>query len=136
MKWPINKDTHAYMRNRQDQNKAVCVFNKNENWMSKKLEKTNYKWSRQSQWGYRLFDFWNHSLGVAIEVDGLEHNKNYDKIRDDYNFKKSGILVLRVNNGDEKGANEVINFIDNTEEDWNQRRKTLNLKLIKQPRGT
>ncbi len=136
MKWPTDKSQHSYMKKRQIQNESICIFNENENWMFNKLKDTKYKWSRQSQWGYRLFDFWNHYLGIAIEVDGLEHKKGYDKIRDDYNFIKSGILVLRINNKDEKRAKEIIDFINNTKEDWNQRRQKLNLKLIKMPRGT
>jgi very-short-patch-repair endonuclease len=96
--YTTNKSQHAYMRQRQAQNSARCVENRNENWMAELLQMTGHKWNRQAQWGFRLFDFWNHDLGVAVEVDGPEHARSQDAIEDEYNFRRSAIVVLHVRN--------------------------------------
>ena len=57
MKWPINAEQHAYMKGRQEQNVEQSRRNPNELWMFERLQRTGYKWRRQAQWGYRLFDF-------------------------------------------------------------------------------
>lgn len=130
MKWPTNADQHAYMKMRQDQNLLECQSNPNEAWMLRKLETTGWKWKRQAQWGYRLFDFWNAYLGIAVEVDGLTHDKVYDGVRDDYNWERSGILVLRVRNRDEADAEKALETIQGAC-DWNERRASLGLKPVR-----
>lgn len=131
LKWPINKEMSDYMRMRQDQNKAACISNSNENWMRSILEtRTELKWTRQASWGYRLFDFWNAYLGIAVEVDGKEHNHVIDSYRDEYNFKRSGIIVLRVRNRNEEDAAAAIDAIVSEVETWAQRRERLQCKAF------
>lgn len=131
MKWPTNQEQHEHMREMVKINKKACKKNDAENWMYRKLVQTGLKWTRQAQWGYRIFDFWNAELGIAVEVDGLSHNKKYDSIRDSYNYKKSGILVLRVKNFDEKGASRIIKGLMIYRRPWNHRRESLGLKEVK-----
>lgn len=122
MRWPKNKEEHAYMKMMQAKNKKSSRRSKAESWMKDKLASTGKKWSRQAQWGYRLFDFWNHELGIAVEVDGPEHDKEYDAFRDRHNLKRSGILVLRVRNFNEKDAEVAITTI-NEASSWKERRE-------------
>lgn len=131
MKWPTDADQHAYMKMRQNQNKQICTTNRNENWMFEILKRTGLKWSRQAQWGYRLFDFWNAAKGIAVEVDGPEHDPEYDCIRDAFNYKKSGIVVLRVRNGNDEDAAKTVVAIHSSGT-WNERRVSLGLKPIKE----
>lgn len=126
LKWCTKKSESDYMRKRQAQNRALCVTNGNENWMAAKLETTGMKWTRQAWWGYRLFDFWNATLGIAVEVDGPEHDKAYDAHRDEYNFRRSGILVLRVRNLSEDDATRALDAIANAEP-WKERRQAMGL---------
>lgn len=132
MKWPTNKEEHAYMRMRQEQNKRKSKSNPNENWAAKYLNKrtTGHRWKRQAQWGYRLYDFWCSTLGIAVEIDGDTHDPNYDRSRDEYNYNKSGIVVLRVRNRSEKDMKKALIKIQQSE-CWNTRRKRLGLKPIK-----
>ena len=130
LKWPTKTEEHAYMKERQEQNKVLSKRNPNENWMRDKLSATGLKWTRQAQWGYRIFDFWNRELGIAVEVDGLSHNKVYDSIRDDYNYRRSGILVLRVKNMNEDDVAEALSRIAHADTWWDRRRK-LNIPLTK-----
>lgn len=129
MKWPTNKNNHAYMRERQRQNRITCLNSKAESWMLDKLKGTGLKWTRQATWGYRLFDFWNHLIGVAIEVDGPEHMSFYDKVRDEYNYRTSGIAVLRVRNFNNQDALCALEKISKSES-WNERRAALGLNPI------
>lgn len=129
MKWPVRKEHHAYMREKQLQNSERARDNQNENWMRDILDHSGYEWTRQAQWGFRLFDFWNHRLGIAVEVDGPEHNKPYDAIRDQENYQTSGILVLRVRNLNEEDAAEALGLIV-LSDTWNERRAGLGLKPI------
>lgn len=127
LNYPVKPDEQAYMRKRQNQNRVICQNNKAENWMAEKLSKTGYAWTRQAQWGYRLFDFWSHHLGVAVEVDGPEHHKGRDKFRDTYNFRRSGIIVLRVENFDEESAAKAIEDISKSGT-WKNRRESMKIK--------
>jgi len=98
--------------------------------MKEILKETGLEWSRQSRWGYRIFDFWNHYKGIAIEVDGLEHKKDYDEYRDKSNLITSGILVIRVRNMNKEDAVLALSIIEK-ESCWNERRSNFKLKPIK-----
>jgi very-short-patch-repair endonuclease len=126
LRWPTDAEKAAYMRSRQSQNIHRALTNANENWLAGKLESSGYKWTRQAIWGYRVFDFWCHELGVAVESDGPEHKESYDAWRDDYNLRRSGVLVLRVRNRNEEDAEVAIAIIA-AAETWGQRREGLRL---------
>ena len=111
LKWPTNSEQHAYMRDRQSQNRERAANNPNEKWMAEKLSSSGLKWTPQAQWGYRIFDFWCANKGVAIEVDGPEHDAEFDAFRDAYNFKRSGIVVLRVRNRNETDAAAALDQV-------------------------
>lgn len=104
LRWTNTADKHAYMGMRQQQNRERSRNNAAEQWMAAKLETTGKRWTPQAQWGYRLFDFWCASHGIAVEVDGPEHDAEYDAYRDEYNFRRSGIVVIRVRNFNEADA--------------------------------
>jgi very-short-patch-repair endonuclease len=109
MRWVVRSDQAKYMRERQDQNLKKQV--PAEIWAAEKLKATNRKWVRQAIWGCRLFDFWCHELGIAVEIDGLTHDKDYDRARDQYNYYRSGIVVLRVPNFDELAMQNALDMI-------------------------
>lgn len=92
------------MRERKAQNVAQAEGNAAEEWMQRLLATTHRRWTRQAIWGHRIFDFWSAELGAAVEVDGWSHDADYDAYRDEYNFRRSGIVVLRVPNFDRRGA--------------------------------
>ena len=114
------------MRGRQAQNKARAARNHNEQWMAEKLATTGLQWTTQAQWGYRLFDFWSAEKGIAIEVDGPEHDTDVDAYRDRYNFERSGIEVIRVRNRNEADAIIALDLISSAES-WQERRKRLGI---------
>lgn len=133
LNWTYTKERHRRIRNLKLANLAVSVKNRNENWMYRKLLQTGYKWKRQAEWGYRIFDFWCHDLGVAVEVDGNTHDAKYDAYRDEYNFRRSAIVVLRVHNMDEIGADRVLHIVSQIET-WRSRRTRMG--LFKSPLAT
>ncbi len=110
MRWVTNKRQSEYMRRRQRQNRARGLTEA-ERWVAQALDATGLKWTRQAWWGCRIFDFWNAELGIAVEVDGPEHCRDYDEHRDRYNYVRSGILVLRVPNFDEAALTVALNHI-------------------------
>lgn len=126
LNWPSNAEQAAYMRMRKDQNIGRSLRNPNENWMALKLNATVRKWTRQATWGMRLFDFWCAELGIAVEVDGPEHREDYDAYRDEYNFRRSGIVVLRVRNLNEEDAEKALAAISR-EVTWKERREALGI---------
>lgn len=105
LKWITNKEQTEYMAKMKALNISKCVTNENENLVWSKLSKG---WTRQAVRGYRIHDFWNHELGCAIEVDGTEHDREYDNYRDEYNFRRSGVLVLRVRNRNMEDLDSVL----------------------------
>jgi very-short-patch-repair endonuclease len=126
LRWPTNKEQHDYMRMRAVQNLERALVNKNENWMACKLQGSGFKWKRQAQWGNRIFDFWCSSLGIAIEIDGPEHDHIYDAYRDEYNLRRSGILVLRVRNLSEEDASICMATVASSCS-WRERKEGLNI---------
>lgn len=126
LKYQISAESHQYMRMRKEQNLARIPRLKAENWFCSEYLGTlpnerRFKFSRQASWGYRLFDFWFHDRGVAIEVDGPEHDAGYDAYRDKYNFLRSGIVVIRVRNFNESDAAEAMAHL-RQECSWDDRR--------------
>lgn len=111
LRWPTTREQSDYMKIRQQQNLARCTNSRAESWMHDKLKSTGLKWTRQAQWGYRLFDFWNGLRGIAVEVDGPEHDREYDAYRDEYNFRRSAIVVLRVANFSDEDAARALRII-------------------------
>lgn len=128
--WPVRQEHHKHMKQRQIQNRAKCLSSNAEQWMWEYLKNTAHKWTRQAQWGFRLFDFWCAEIGVAVEVDGPEHIHLLDKENDAELHKRSGIVVLRVRNFNEQDADRVLSLISE-EVRWNYRRIMLGIKPIK-----
>lgn len=129
IKWPTTAAEHADLKAKQLLNRASCKRSSAESWMCEKLLATGLKWTRQAQWGYRFFDFWCSVIGVAIEVDGPEHRRQWDNERDTYNYQVSGILVMRVRNFNEADACAALDAISQAES-WNERRQALGLKAV------
>jgi len=126
LRWTTNKEQADYMRGRVAENVARSAKNPNEQWAAERLSVTPYKWKPQAQWGYRIFDFWCEFLGVAIEIDGPDHDPDYDSYRDEYNFRRSGVVVLRVRNKNEKDMDSAIATLDRIEA-WTTRRFNMGL---------
>ena len=108
LKWITDKAQAEYMRKMRDINFESSIHNQNENRVWAVL---GTGWTRQAVRGYRIHDFWNHDLGCAIEVDGAEHNRDHDNYRDEYNFRRSGVIVLRCRNNNKSDLEEVIRVI-------------------------
>lgn len=132
MRWPTTKDESDYLRVRQEQNKGRAETNPNENWANAHLESLGIKWTRQALWGYRIFDFWSAEFGIAVEIDGLEHNKDYDASRDTYNYDVSGVVVLRVRNMNTEDIAAALYQISHSCKWW-QRRESLGLRCKQNP---
>lgn len=109
--WPLDEKKRIHMIQRQAENMAFAVNNKNENWMLLKLLGVRGKWVRQVVCDFRIFDFYNHDLKIAVEVDGPEHDAKNDLTSDFKVKKKYGIKVFRVRNRSELDAKEVIEKI-------------------------
>ena len=98
--------------------------------MAAKLHTTGLKWTQQARWGYRIYDFWCASLGLAVEIDGFTHNPAWDQLRDQQDYQRSGIIVLRVRNFNEEDARATLIAIA-TALTWNDRRLGLGLRPIR-----
>jgi len=113
------------MRKAQNKSKGLT---KAESWVNERLVKEGLKFSTQSIWRWRIYDFWNHVIGCAIEVDGPEHNIKKDKEKDLSDYNRSGIIVLRIRNFNQDDLDKTIEDIKNMEE-WHPRRRRLNIPL-------
>jgi very-short-patch-repair endonuclease len=114
------------MKERAEQNLGRSLHNDNENWASSRLAQSGLKWKRQAQWGARIFDFWNHEKGIAVEIDGAEHRPDYDAARDRYNFLRSAIVVIRVRNRNEDDMQSALVKILEVDS-WRERRERMGL---------
>lgn len=125
----IVADAHAHMRKRKQQNIERSRDNRNENWLSVELKATRLSWTRQATWGFRVFDFWCAAKGISVEVDGWEHDKNRDSASDVNDFKRSGIIVLRIKNGAHWIVPRLLAAITGASS-WNDRRAQLGLDPV------
>jgi len=104
------KLTHMEMR--RVQNLKMALVSRAENWMFAKLKCIQgVKWIRQYVFGYRIFDFFDKKWGIAVEVDGPEHDEEYDTLRDDKNRDENAVIIYRVNNFDGEDAKFAISRI-------------------------
>jgi very-short-patch-repair endonuclease len=126
MRWTNNKEQHEYINYRRAQN--LVRHSAAEQWAWPHIAKTGGRWERQAVWGLRIFDFFSIKRGIAVEIDGPEHNKEYDAARDKYNYYRSGILVLRVRNFNDADLKAAIAEIKKGET-RKQRRKRVRVEL-------
>lgn len=128
--WPVNKELAAHMKMRKQQNinRGMTAAEKwfYENYLQ---NRSSYKWSFQARWGFRLFDFWCHTLGCAIEIDGSEHNSELDFQKDQKEWNRSRIITIRIHNFDEKDAEQCVEKLKSISS-WNERRKEAKMKSI------
>lgn len=115
------------MAMRQQQNRARHI--PAEDWFASMLVSTGLQWTRQARWGFRIYDFWCHKLGVAVEIDGPEHDRQRDIERDILDDERSCIVIYRVRNFNEEDARYVLNRIGSTLW-WNTRRELAGKKPI------
>lgn len=132
--WPVKKELHAHMRSRQKQNLKLCKLSRAETWAKERLKETGYHWRRQAQWGFRLIDFWNHLRGIAVEIDGPEHDPVKDAKSDAEMWSISQIIVIRVKNFDDAGMNDAIERIKAVGE-WEERRAKAKQAKRKKPKS-
>lgn len=116
---------HKKLLRYRKENLAFAMRNPNEEWMWQKLLKTGHIWERQGLWGYRMFDFWCRHMGVAVEVDGPEHDTERDANRDAQALLYGGIVVLRVKNRDEEGAERVLRAVAAQPDNWDDRKRQI-----------
>lgn len=123
MAWPVRKEHSDHMRLRRNQNRVNSVTNENEQWMKALLaSRTKLKWTPQVSWGFRIFDFWSHECGIAVEVDGPEHRAADDMQKDLAAWNVSGIIVLRVRNQSQSDAKVALEMIERVAK-WGDHRK-------------
>lgn len=127
--WPVNKELMDHMAMRQEQHRKRGMTAAEKWFFETVLLKTNFRWGFQARWGFRLFDFWNHKLGMAVEVDGPEHNLEADLLRDKREWERSRIVVFRVRNWNRADAESFQGFVEKTPT-WNARRLEAKMKLI------
>ena len=125
MRWTHTRDQHLYMQARLRENRERGLT-KAEEWMLGHLKTTGLTWKPQHLYGCRIFDFWNDQKGIAVEVDGREHNAQYDDARDTHAYLKSGIQVFRVENFSEDFLPGILKAIRD-ECSWWERRASVGL---------
>ena len=99
------------MKLRQAQCLTNSLRSKSETWMAYHLATTGLRWIRQARWRGRIFDFWNREKGVAVEVDGREHNQLKDAQSDKMAENLGRILVFRVRNMNDADAQKALSQI-------------------------
>lgn len=121
---PSNRIEAAHMKMRQRQ--RLGCSSRAQDWAETFLLKSGLKWKRERIWRWRLYDFWNSDLGCAVEIDGPEHVPESDRERDQSDFERSGIIVLRVRNFHEEDMQEALSQIK-LMESWIDRRERMGL---------
>ena len=80
-------------------------------WSYLKNKGLGVKFRRQHGIGPYIVDFYSKDLNLVIELDGSQHDKDYDKERDSY-IETLGIKVLRFWNSEvDKSLEKVLEKI-------------------------
>lgn len=82
-------------------------------------------WERQYLFGYRILDFYCKDFKIAVEVDGVEHDQEYDNYRDEYLFRVYGIVVLRVRNNNPTDLCNLVKSLKNMGRSTYNKRNTI-----------
>lgn len=127
IRWPSRKDEMARLKMYQAGHRKRII--PAEVWAKQFLDNTKWNWTPQAIWGFRIFDFWCSKLGCAIEIDGPTHNKGWDRKRDEFNFRRSAIVVFRVSNFNESEMRNVLKEIEKLDT-WLERRKKMGLLTL------
>ena len=106
----INMRDAVWFRGTKRKLQKQSLENRNENQVAEALRFAGIKFSRNAQFARRFVDFYIHTHGACIEVDGPEHNQSYDELRDVWLFKQ-GVLVFRMKNGDANRLRVIIETI-------------------------
>lgn len=115
--WPTGKEAARHMREMKKKNLGNCV--RAEIWAARLLPKGL---TRQACWGFKIMDFWCAERGVRIEIDGQSHDPLQDYYIDEWFFRRSGILTLRVPNYD-LGSLSAARFVLLREATWKARKE-------------
>lgn len=99
----------------REDNITRAITNKSENLVSSLLPNSlkgkKITWERQYLIGYRILDFYCPELKIAIEVDGTEHDRQYDRYRDEYLFRVENIITFRVRNNTPLDIKSVLDTL-------------------------
>jgi len=123
--WPTKKEESARLREQQVRAFQESITSPGQNWLAKKLITSGHQWTRKSLWGYRIFDFWSHELGIAVMLD-TDDSPNMEA-EDECNFRRSGIIVLHVRSMNGEDAEKAMKTIAETDT-WSARRLFLGLR--------
>lgn len=108
------------LRRRQERERIKYANDRDENRVLYALNSTGYSWNRKIIWGHRLYDFWCADLGVVVQIDRPDQNDADEAYWDEYVYRRSGIIVLRVDNG--RDLDNALAVIARAEP-WSQRRE-------------
>lgn len=128
--YTITSEHHEHMAKRQKE-RRVNGMTMSEKWFIDKIAPlTGHKWTHEARWGFRLFDFWNSNLGLAVEIDGPEHDASLDSFRDKKEWERSRILIFRIRNENKEDAARFLEFIKSCQS-WNERRLKDSFKPVR-----
>lgn len=122
--FPTNKIASEAMRKQQAAALETCDKDPGEAWVRSKLWAIDWAWTRKAIWGCRLFDFWYPTLGIAVQVDKEGQDDEAEAYADEYNYRRSSILVLRVEPFNEDDMNRALEALKIAEL-WKERRARL-----------
>lgn len=96
---PWNKKSKKFLKKAAKRQRKLTHSNPAENWFARKICKDfPYTFQRQVRYGYRIFDFYNAQLHVAIEIDGKQFHQDqaFDQQRDEAYTHNYGVVIFRV----------------------------------------
>lgn len=95
---PQTSEEIARMKELQFRARHAAANSQKELQILRELDATGHRWTRKAVWGYRIFDFWCAELGIAVQIDRPGQDDKQEAYLDEYNYRRSSILVLRVDN--------------------------------------
>lgn len=122
--WVKSKKTAG--RIKQFKHENLSRFVKAEQQVYAQLLIEGLKPTRQACWGLKIMDFWFANSAIRVEVDGRTHDKIVDYVTDEWFFRKSGIITLRIPNYDDNSLSSAIHVIKKEKLTWKKRRLLCN----------
>lgn len=102
-------------------------------WARRKLFLTRMLWKGRCQWGYHRLELMCPQVGLAVSID--EPNDDEETLAekdvyDEHNFRRSGLIILRVKRGDGPAIKKVIELAAKLDS-WENRRNCFDLSKCK-----
>lgn len=125
--WPTKKEESEFVRTLRNQKINKAKGNSYVLSIIPLFEKNLLMWTQHAIWGFRVYDFLCSEKGVVIQIQESEEDYEENIHGDEYHFRRSGLVVLRLNRDDDTSILDSYFSVADMLNSWQERKYILRL---------